>query len=168
MKKITAVSAGEGYTLHLTFEDGVRVHADISRLMERPGVFAPLQDRAYFEGVRCGPRGRSVTWEDGQDLDPDVFYMEDTDPRKPTNIRTLSRTAPRANPLSEQLRELVAASGESQAEIARRAGMPQQSLSRLLDPDYTGHSWSSVERVAQALGREIKVEFQPLKTGTHS
>lgn len=161
MKKLSSVVPGEGYTLHLSYEDGTQIHADLSALMERPGVFAPLQDRAFFETVRVGPRGRAVSWGEDLDLDPDALYLDDNDPRKPRTIRIVRRSAPRPNPISQRLRELVEASGESQAAIARRAGMPQQSLSRLLDPNYTGHTLGSVERVAQALGQELEVGFKP-------
>lgn len=157
MHKIVSVSAGKDYILNITYENGVQIQADISRLIDIGGVFSILAQREVFESVHVGVRGRSIVFTEDLDLDPDVFFMEDTDPNKPSYIQTISRTDI-GNPISLRLRELVEASNLSQADIAKRAGMPQQSLSRLLDPNYAGHTVSSVQRVAAVLGQELRLQ----------
>ncbi len=56
MKDIVDVTPQPGYRLRLRFEDGVAGDVDVSELVSLTGVFAPLQDRAYFLQVRVDPK----------------------------------------------------------------------------------------------------------------
>ena len=51
--------------------------------------------------------------------------------------------------------------GLSQTELARMVGTSQSVISRLEDADYEGHSLSMLNRVAQALNREVKIDLVP-------
>jgi len=164
MHKITEITPGAGLTLHLTYQDGATVHADLSGLLAGdPGVFAPLTDRAFFEQVSVLPRGRGITWPGELDLDADTLRMPDTDPNKPEALRLLESTpGTPPDPVSTLLREAVAASGLTQAEVAQRAGMLQPALARLLDVNYHGHSLTAVRQVAAALGRRLDLSLTDL------
>ena len=52
--------------------------------------------------------------------------------------------------------------GLSQSELAKMLDTTQSVISRLEDADYEGHSLSMLNRVAQALGREVKIDLVPL------
>ncbi|VEP18646.1 conserved hypothetical protein [Hyella patelloides LEGE 07179] len=52
--------------------------------------------------------------------------------------------------------------GLSQTELARMVGTTQSVISRLEDADYEGHSLSMLNRVAQALNREVKIDLVPI------
>lgn len=52
--------------------------------------------------------------------------------------------------------------GLSQTELARTIGTTQSVISRLEDADYEGHSLSMLNRVAQALNREVKIDLVPI------
>lgn len=162
MYRITEVRAGDGLTLHLTYADGATVHADVSGLLQGDaGVFAPLRDRAFFDLVQPGRRGRVVTWPGELDLDADVFRMGDDDPDKPREIRTAKSTPPlEADPVSAEVVGAIRASGLTQAEIARRMGTQQPQVARLADPNYHGHSLDSLRKLAAALGLEVEVRLR--------
>lgn len=51
--------------------------------------------------------------------------------------------------------------GLSQAELAEMIGTTQSVISRLEDADYEGHSLSMISRIAQALNREVMIDFVP-------
>jgi DNA-binding XRE family transcriptional regulator len=51
--------------------------------------------------------------------------------------------------------------GLTQAQLARRIGIPQQTLARLESLRYKGHSLKSLYKVAQACGRRLRIEFVP-------
>lgn len=51
--------------------------------------------------------------------------------------------------------------GLSQKELAEMINTTQSVISRLEDADYEGHSLSMLSRIAQATGREVKIEFVP-------
>ena len=74
LKDIVSASSLGNHRLHIRFEDGVEGVVDLASLISFRGVFAPLQDPAYFAQVRVDPELGSVSWPNGADLDPDVLY----------------------------------------------------------------------------------------------
>ena len=74
LKDISSVQPLDNYQLYLKFEDNQEGVVDISQLIEFTGIFAPLQDLAYFKQVKLNPEWGTIYWENGADLDPDVLY----------------------------------------------------------------------------------------------
>jgi hypothetical protein len=74
LKDIVQVKYSGEYRLHLCFEDGIEGVIDVSELVEFSGVFAPLEDKAYFAQVSVNPEIGTIIWPNGADLDPDVLY----------------------------------------------------------------------------------------------
>ena len=63
------------YRLRLTFGDGVVGNVDLrDRIVGRGGVFAPLEDQAFFQRARINPDFETVEWPNGVDFCPDVLY----------------------------------------------------------------------------------------------
>ena len=52
--------------------------------------------------------------------------------------------------------------GLSQTELAKLTDTTQSVISRLEDADYEGHFLSMLSRIAQALGREVKIDLVPI------
>ena len=75
LKDIISVQPVENYRLYLKFEDNQEGVVDISQLIEFTGIFAPLQDLAYFKQVKLNPEWGTIYWDNGADLDPDVLYL---------------------------------------------------------------------------------------------
>jgi len=74
LKDIVAVKPLDGYQLLLRFEDGIEGVVDIGQLIQFSGIFAPLQNQAYFGQVQIHPELGTIVWQNGADLDPDVLY----------------------------------------------------------------------------------------------
>ena len=74
LKDIIEVTPGEGYTLFIQFEDGVKGQVTLDELVAFEGVFEPLRDPTEFRKVRVHPELKVVCWPNGADLDPDVLY----------------------------------------------------------------------------------------------
>jgi hypothetical protein len=72
MNRIVRVSAGQGYTLHVLFDDGMNGEIDLSARLFGP-VFEPLRDPLLFAEVRVDEYG-AVCWPNGADLAPDAIY----------------------------------------------------------------------------------------------
>lgn len=49
--------------------------------------------------------------------------------------------------------------GVSQAELARRMGVPRSTISRITDPLYSGHTTNTLRAVAEALGRKLRIDL---------
>jgi hypothetical protein len=77
--RITAARHVQDFILELTFSNGERAELDLrKKILGRGGVFAPLQDVAFFKQVRVDPEAGTIVWPNDVDLDPDVLYSEAT------------------------------------------------------------------------------------------
>jgi hypothetical protein len=73
--RVTHVSVVGTHAVELSFTDGSRGVVDLGpRLVGRGGVFAALQDPAFFARVRVDEDAGTIAWPNGVDLDPDVLY----------------------------------------------------------------------------------------------
>jgi hypothetical protein len=73
MPYIIAVRYLSGYTLELTFSNGVTGTVDLSdELTGRH--FVPLRDVNEFRKVRVEPDLSTIVWPNGADLAPDYLY----------------------------------------------------------------------------------------------
>ena len=61
-----------GYTIHLTFNDGLARAVDFGRRIKDP-VFEPLRDPAYFCQVAVDPELGTIVWPNGADVAPETL-----------------------------------------------------------------------------------------------
>lgn len=73
MHKVLQVFCHDNYKMDVRFDDGVCGSVDMSAKAFR-GVFAPLQDPAFFK--RATIVDGVVTWPNDADLAPDAMYAE--------------------------------------------------------------------------------------------
>jgi hypothetical protein len=63
----------------LKFSEGTEGVVDLEGwLIGAGGVFAPLEDAAFFRQVRVSAEGGTIEWPNGVDLCPDVLYSRAT------------------------------------------------------------------------------------------
>ena len=79
--RIADVSVVRYPVLKITFSDGLSGEYDLSELIARGPVFAPLKDEAYFAQVAVGARGSTFGWnldDPGNELDfcPDATRIK--------------------------------------------------------------------------------------------
>jgi DNA-binding Xre family transcriptional regulator len=58
-----------------------------------------------------------------------------------------------------QIEDIIAESHLSKTEIAARMNTSRSQLDRLLDPDNMSITLDSLERLARALGKQLRIEF---------
>ena len=75
---ISHVELNGKHRLFLRFENGATGIIDVAQLVEFSGVFAPLQERAFFEQVSVDSDLGTIAWPNGADLDPIVLYAHAT------------------------------------------------------------------------------------------
>ena len=54
--------------------------------------------------------------------------------------------------------------GLTQQQLAELGGTSQPNITRLEDADYEGHSLSTLQRIAEALGRQLEISMIPKAT----
>lgn len=62
-----------GYTIHLTFNDGLERVVDFARWITGL-VFEPVRDPAYFQ--RFFIEGGTIAWPNGADIAPETLYEQ--------------------------------------------------------------------------------------------
>ncbi|HZZ72991.1 MAG TPA: helix-turn-helix transcriptional regulator [Pirellulales bacterium] len=61
--------------------------------------------------------------------------------------------------IAQKLYDLRVQHGLTQLEFAARIGSHQSAIARMEDADYAGHSLSLLLKIAEAFGKELRVEF---------
>jgi DNA-binding Xre family transcriptional regulator len=61
--------------------------------------------------------------------------------------------------LALQISDMIAETTLTKSEIAARMNTSRSQLDRLLDPDNTSITLDSLDRLARALGKQLKIEF---------
>lgn len=69
----------------------------------------------------------------------------------------------RALALSLKIARLREKKGLTQAELARLMGTSQQAISRIESGEYEGFSLKTLEKIAEATGTRLKIEFVPAR-----
>ena len=75
MKDIIVVTKAHyitGYTLALTFSDGVKAEVDFSGWIEKYPFFEPLKNPDYFKNFSLD--GWTVVWPNGADIAPETLH----------------------------------------------------------------------------------------------
>jgi hypothetical protein len=70
---VTRAEHRGGFTIHLTFNDGVQGVVDFARWLDGP-MFEPLRDLTYFQ--RFFIEGGTVSWPNGADIAPETLYEQ--------------------------------------------------------------------------------------------
>ena len=72
---VTDVEPLDGFWIRATFSDGAIKEIDLSELIAKGSVSAPIRDRReVFDQVHVNPETRTVEWPGEVDLDPEVLY----------------------------------------------------------------------------------------------
>lgn len=72
--RIETVEPLENFTVRLGFTDGSTKQIDLEPYLRGP-VFEPIRkDRSVFLSVKVDKRMKTIVWDNGADIDPDVLY----------------------------------------------------------------------------------------------
>ena len=73
---IVDVKVPAHFVVRLTFADGSQGTVDLRPWIGgRGGLFAALQDPAYFEQVSVDREAGTIVWPNGVDIDPDMLFL---------------------------------------------------------------------------------------------
>ena len=87
LPRITHVRHVHDYALELTFDDGLKAEFDFKdRILNRGGVFKPLENIDFFRQVRIDPDFGAIVWPNDVDFCPEALHDEATT----TTTRTAS------------------------------------------------------------------------------
>ncbi|MGC9329689.1 MAG: helix-turn-helix domain-containing protein [Candidatus Hinthialibacter sp.] len=80
---------------------------------------------------------------------------------RPERLESLQEEREHAE-IARKIYDLRKEAGLTQKELAKRVGTTTSVISRLEAADYEGHSFSMLRRIATALDRKIRIEFDPV------
>lgn len=73
--RLRSVEPRAEYRIYLSYDDGTEGEVDLSKDVERGGVFARLRNPQYFAQVHIS-ESDAVAWDDVLDLCPDTLYLD--------------------------------------------------------------------------------------------
>ncbi len=97
---------------------------------------------------------------DGEDIMHRLFFEG-----KPEMMALLEEERANAD-VAQSIYDLRQEAGLTQQELADLIGAKQSVIARLEDADYEGHSLSMLNRIAAALNRKVRIEFDPVEHET--
>jgi Protein of unknown function (DUF2442) len=72
--RIKSVKPLENYTVRIVFTDDTERNVDLEPYL-RGKIFEPLRNNIEaFKAVKVDERMKTICWENGADIDPDVLY----------------------------------------------------------------------------------------------
>ena len=72
--RIRTVTPLEGFVARVDFTDGTTREINLEPYLRGP-IFEPIRnDLAVFRAVKVDPRMKTLVWDNGADIDPDVLY----------------------------------------------------------------------------------------------
>jgi hypothetical protein len=72
--RIRAVTPLEGFIARVDFTNGETREINLEPYLKGP-IFEPIRnDLAVFRTVKVDPRMKTLVWDNGADIDPDVLY----------------------------------------------------------------------------------------------
>lgn len=71
---VTHVKVVGGFSLELTFDNGVRKRVNLRKELYGP-IFEPLRDPSFFAKAYIDSDSRTVSWPNGADYAPDFLYQ---------------------------------------------------------------------------------------------
>ncbi len=93
---------------------------------------------------------------DGEEIMHRLFFEG-----KPEMMAFLEEERANAD-VAQSIYDLRQEAGLTQQELADLIGTKQAVIARLEDADYEGHSLSMLNRIAAALNRKVRIEFDPV------
>ena len=69
--------------------------------------------------------------------------------------------------VATEIYEARTSAGLTQSQLAERVGSHQSVIARLENADYDGHSLAMLKRIAQSLGKKVRVEFYAPSSPTY-
>ncbi len=95
--RIRAVAPLENFVVRVEFTNGAIREIDLEPYLRGP-VFEPLRkDINLFRAVRVDPRMKTLVWDNGADIDPDVLYQGLTPAWMETEMAETDRISGRFN-----------------------------------------------------------------------
>jgi Protein of unknown function (DUF2442) len=95
--RLRAVKIVSGYTVHLTYVDGVEREIDLEPYLHGE-VFDPIrQDPELFALVKIDEAGDTICWPNGADIAPETLYYSGEPPwvTQPKRVRSSAKRAVR-------------------------------------------------------------------------
>lgn len=89
-RRIAAVQALPGHRLHVTWQDSGSTTVDLTGLVHRKPIFAPLKDEAAFSQVDVIDYGTGIEWANGLDYSADSLEIlaQEQSSMAPAEFRT--------------------------------------------------------------------------------
>ena len=146
--KATNLKFNKGTILELTFQDGKVIQYDVSILFDKYPSLLELKNRKLFKSGKL--TGYGIIWNDDLDIETETICEEGTviDNIKPAENIVIGNVVLKAR----------AHKNWSQKELSDASGIDQSDISKI-ERGVANPSVSTLKRLAEAMGKELKIEI---------
>ena len=74
--RVKSVRALDDFVVHVEFTNGTEREIDVSKYFHGPVIDEIRSDPQLFRSVRVDPTSKTLSWDNGADIDPDTLYYE--------------------------------------------------------------------------------------------
>lgn len=142
----------EGTTLEVYFQTGEVKSYDMAKMFQKYPQMKALEDRSLFtSGKLIG--GYGIIWNDELDFEIETIYQDGQLER--IKAWTINYK------IAAELQKARAKANLSQKELSSSTGIDQSDLSKI-ERGLGNPSLSTLNRIATALGMELKITFEPI------
>lgn len=139
----------DGTLIEVLFQDGKVFQYDMQAFFKDYPQFEALKKRELFLSGKCYPY--SIIWNENLDLGVETVYED--------GILVKEEIVSINDQLGSSISEIRSSLGITQSELAKRTGIDQSDLSRI-ESGKANPSLSTLNRIAEGLGKELKISFQ--------
>lgn len=155
--KIREIKILENFVFIATFNNGIKKKYDVKQLFEIFPQFTDFEKiTGLFQRVQIDTGGYGISWNDYLDLEADEIWDNGIEVGKNPDIDILSLLASK---LSET-REVI---GMTQKQLSDTTGIHQADISKI-ERGIGNPSLSTLKRLADGMGMNLKIDFIPKKT----
>ncbi|MBR2036751.1 MAG: helix-turn-helix domain-containing protein [Lachnospiraceae bacterium] len=150
--RIISVTPLDNMILSVVFQNGIEKVYDVRSLYDVFPQFQVLEKvKHLFEEVQVDVGGYGISWNDELDLDANTIWEEGTESgvRQEMNVLNL---------LADSLIRCRERAGITQKQLSEIVGIYQADISKI-ERGLTNPSVSTLKRLADGLGVELRIEF---------
>ena len=150
--RIIRVESLENFVISIVFQNGVKKLYDVKQLFDKFPQFLSLGNVILFKKVKVDVGGYGVSWNDDLDISAEELWENGIT----TEVLEKVEISQRIGYYISQARKEVRM---TQKELAEKTSIYQADISKI-ERGLANPSIETLQRIADGLGAELKIEFQ--------
>lgn len=150
--RIIRVEPLENFVISIVFQNGVKKLYDVKQLFDKFPQFLSLENAIQFKKVKVDVGGYGVSWNDDLDISAEELWENGIIAEVLEKVEISQRIGYYISQARKEVRM-------TQKELAEKTSIYQADISKI-ERGLANPSIETLQRIADGLGAELKIEFQ--------